>query len=117
MSELEQIKQRQEAMEARQDKQEAIHTETMIKIGELVTELKVSNANNAHRDKEVDSLKIEVKEIRSTQVEILKQQSENKPMIDLVKGLNTRIWALIAAAVAGSLGIVGMIGTYISKGG
>lgn len=111
MSEMAEIKARLEATEKRQDKSDAVHTETMHKLGELITELKVSNANNSHRDKEIESLKSEVKDIRGTQIEILKQQSENKPMIDLVKGLNTRIWALIASALAGSLGIVAMVVT------
>ena len=109
MSEMAEIKARLDKTEMRQDRSESVHTETMLKLGELVTELKVSNANNAHRDKEVESLKVEVKEIQKTQIEILKQQSENKPMIDLVKGLNTKILALVVAAVAGSVGVVGMV--------
>lgn len=102
-------RERIDRLEKRQDKLEDIHVETISKIGDLVTELRVTNENNKHVNRDIEELKSTQKSMQKDLVQMGLQQAENKPMIDLVKGLNNRIWMLIAVAVAGALATVGSL--------
>lgn len=113
MADIERLRERQDAMEKRQDSMEKLHQELMSKLGELVTVMQVANANATHRDKDIDDIKATLKGAIITLSEVQKKQSEDKPIIELVKNLNARVWALIVTAIGGALGTIAVIASQV----
>ncbi|AUR81346.1 TMhelix containing protein [Vibrio phage 1.039.O._10N.286.55.A2] len=93
-------------IERQQDELGKMHAETLSKMGELVTEFRVSNENTKHINKDIEELKQVTKSNQDSIHNIEKQQAESKPMIEIVKNLNNKLWGLIVTAIGGCMIVV-----------
>lgn len=82
-------------IESRQDRQEEMHYETMKSVNDLVSELRVTNANMNTVLKEQDDQKTINESFRKDISEIKQTQAGFRPFIKMVESINLRIWFLI----------------------
>lgn len=94
----------------RQDRQDQMHFETMRAVNDLVSELKVTNANMATVLKEQDDQK-SINELFRKDISDIKQtQAGFKPFIKMVESINMRIWFLILGGLGSMAFMVYSIG-------
>ena len=103
-------------LENRQDELVKMHAETLEQMGELVVEFRVSNENAKHLNRDIEELKAATKANQASIHTIEKQNAENRPMIEIVKNLNNKLWALIVTAIAGAVTVVYSLQAGIPNG-
>ncbi|CAH9013156.1 putative TMhelix containing protein [Vibrio phage 199E37-1] len=109
-------KERVDRLEAEQIQHRKMHTEMLEKMGELVTEFRVSNENSKHVSNDIEELKAATKANQDSIHNIEKQNAENKPMMEIVKNLNNKLWGLIVTAIAGAVTVIYSLQAGIPNG-